>query len=357
MELAPGTEDEARALASSRGAGAALPFVSVLIAVRNEAGHIGRCLQGLVGQDYPRDRFEVIVLDGQSTDATADEVGQMSQTYGLPQIIETNPKRTTAAGLNLGLSLASGEVIIKVDGHTRVDPDFITAGVRALHESGADAVGGPIRTQGFGAAGRAIALAMASPFGVGDAAFRHSSREQWTDSVPFAAYRRDVFRRIGVFAEDIDRGEDDEFNYRLRESGGRILLTPSIGAVYFPRSGFGGLLRQYWGYGLAKASVLGRHPRRLRPRHLVPSAFVLTLGLGGLPSLVDRRFAVLVGLAVGAYGVANTLATLAIARQGYGREARYLPFAFASIHLAAGAGFIAGALRGLARRIRKAPSS
>jgi len=341
LELAP------QAAGAAADASAATPFVSVLVPVRNEAAYIGRCLEALARQDYPRDRFEVIVLDGESTDATLAAVEATRAALGLPDRLEPNRKRTTAAGMNLGLALAKGEVIIKVDGHTSVDPSFVRASVRALSESGADAVGGPIRTAGEGAIGRAIALATASRFGVGDAAFRYSSREQWTDSVPFGAYRRDVFERVGVFAEDIDRGEDDEFNYRLREHGGRILLSPAIGSTYFARSGFGALLRQYWGYGLAKAAVLGRHPRRLRPRHLVPAALVLVLCAGSLLSLVDRRFLRLVGLAAGAYAAANGLATLQLARRGNRREAPYLPLAYASIHLAAGAGFIAGVTRGL----------
>jgi cellulose synthase/poly-beta-1,6-N-acetylglucosamine synthase-like glycosyltransferase len=342
------SEPEAR----SEAGATALPFVSVLVPVRNEAGFIGRCLQALAAQDYPRERFEVFVLDGQSTDATEYEAQHTAESAGLTVFFATNQKRTTAAGMNLGLALAHGEIIIKVDGHTRVAPDFISASVRALERSGADAVGGPIETRGTGAVGRAIALAMSSPFGVGDAAFRHSRVEQWTDSVPFAAYRRSVFERVGYFAEDIDRGEDDEFNYRLGSAGGRILLTPSIRSTYYSRPTLEGLWRQYWGYGLAKAQVLARHPRRLRPRHLVPSALVLTLAGGALFSLLSSRFALIVTVTGTAYATANAVASLRIARQGNWREARYLPLAFAVIHFAAGAGMIVGAVRDALRRRR-----
>ena len=327
----------------------------MLVPVRNEAGFIGRCLQALAQQDYPRERFEVIVLDGESTDLTEYEAQVAAERYGLTVYFATNPKRTAAAGLNLGLTLAKGEVIIKVDGHTRVDPSFVSAAVKALRESGADAVGGPIETLGHGRAGRAIALAMSSPFGVGDAAFRVSQAEQWTDSVPFGAYRREVFEKVGPFAEDIDRGEDDEFNYRLRQAGGRILLTPKIRSVYFSRPTLGALARQYWGYGLAKAQVLYRHPGRLRPRHLAPSALVLALAGGGLLSLIERRFVLIPAVAASAYWTANLLASLRIASRGNWREAPLLPAAFATIHFAAGAGMIAGAAKLLLRRIRAAP--
>lgn len=332
--------------------GAAPPFVSVLVPVRNEAGFIRNCLEALASQDYPRDRFEVIVIDGESTDATQAEVGCAQHDLGLPDRIVANAQRRTTAGLNLALPLAKGDVIVRVDGHTRVDPTFLSANVRALSDSGADAAGGPIRTQGEGAIGSAIALAMSSPFGVGDTAFRHSQAEQWTDSVPFAAYRREMFDRIGGFA-DVNGGEDDEFNYRLRAHGGRILLTPSIGSVYYCRSTLTGLARQYWGYGFAKADVLSRHPGRLRPRHLVPSAFVLALSAGTLLMWVDRRFGWLAAMAGGAYAVANAIATLRLAPRAGTRQLRYLPLAFATIHLAAGGGMIAGWARRLLSKDRR----
>lgn len=332
---------------------AGLPFVSVIIPVRNEEGYIGRCLQALAAQDYPRERFEVIVLDGGSTDATEYETQRTAEAAGLTVFFAPNPKRTTACGFNLGLGLARGDVIVKVDGHTRVAPDFLSANVRALRESGADAVGGPIETRGHGPVGRAIAKAMSSPFGIGDTAFRLPADEaQWTDSVPYGAYRREVFERLGGFAEDIDRGEDDEFNYRLRQSGGRILLTPAVRSTFYCRNTYAALARQYWGYGLAKAKVLQRHPGRLRPRHLAPSALVLAVAGGLVSSFLDRRFAWLAALAAAAYAAANAAASLKETK-GDLQEARRLAAAYACIHLPAGAGMLAGLFRALFERRKR----
>ncbi|HLF79295.1 MAG TPA: glycosyltransferase family 2 protein [Dehalococcoidia bacterium] len=326
------------------------PFVSVLLAVRNEAGFIGDCLRALDAQDYPHNRFEVLLLDGESTDGTLDEAHAALEGSDLDVAIWMNYGRTTAAGFNLGLDEAAGEaqIIIKVDGHTQIAPDFISANVRALRETGADAAGGPIETRGRGVVGRAIALAMSSPFGVGDSAFRQGdTAAQWTDSVPYGAYRREVFERIGKFAMDIDRGEDDEFNYRLRQAGGRIWLTPEVRSVFYCRDSLPALARQYWNYGLAKAAVLERHPARLRPRHLVPSSLVITLAGGLLLSPFSRRFAWLTSLAGGVYAGANLLFSWRLAQDGHKEEAPYLPAAFACIHLSAGAGLIAGFVRQL----------
>ncbi len=332
-----------------------LPYVSVVVPARNEESFITRCLQALQAQDYPRERFEVIVVDGESTDATSKEVREMALAYGIPDVFKSNPSHTTPAGFNIGILNAGGEIIIKVDGHTRVDPDFISASVKALQDSGADAVGGRIRTRGHGPEGRAIAMAMTSPFGVGDAAFRHSEnpgsepRAVWTDSVPYAAYRRDVFSQIGGFAEDIEFGEDDEFNYRLREKGGRILLSPNIKSVYFSRPKLADLLKQYWNYGQAKFEVLKRHPRRTGPRHLVPAALVFTIGTGTLLTLLRRKVSWLAVAAAGTYAAANAVASLRIGLDGNKQELPYLPLAFGAIHFGAGAGMLMGIWKALTK--------
>lgn len=337
---------------STFAAANALPFVSVVVPIRNEEGYILGCLESLAGQDYPRACFEVIVVDGLSTDGTHREIEQSRVSFGLPDMLLRNERRTTSAARNLGVEAARGEVIVFVDGHTRIDPTFLSAGAQALLSSGADCVGGPIRTEGRGRVGSAVALAMSSPFGVGDATFRYSRNEQWTDTVAFGAYKREVFERLGAFA-DVDRGEDDEFNYRLRSNGGRILLTPAIGSVYYCRDSLRGLWRQYWGYGLAKASVLSMHPERLRLRHVVPSALVLTLAGGSLLTLVERRFGWLVALTGGCYGAANLLASLRLSSSAGAKGARYLPACFATMHFAAGTGMLAGLARHLLSKGRR----
>lgn len=336
------------------------PYVSVIVPMRNEEGFAARCLQSLAAQDYPRERYEVIVVDGNSTDGTAKEVREMVLAYGVPDVFKTNPKETTATGLNLGLQMCGGEVIIRVDGHTRVDANFISESVNKLIETGADAVGGPIRTRGHGVVGRAIALAMASPFGVGDASFRHAESaatgapDRWVESVPFGAYPREVFERIGFFAEDLNAGEDDEFNYRLRDSGGRILMSPKIRSVYFSRPDLKGLLRQYWNYGNAKAEVLHRHPSRISPRHAVPSALLLSLTLGPVLGLFNRKFTWLAVLAGGSYAAATAIASWRIGKDGNKQEMPYLPLAFGAMHFGAGAGMLAGLWKIVTGKAKKA---
>ncbi|MDZ4277541.1 MAG: glycosyltransferase family 2 protein [Dehalococcoidia bacterium] len=319
------------------------PFVSVIVPMRNERRHIQRCLRSLAAQDYPRDRFEVIVVDGGSGDGSRELAEAMREELANLRVME-NRGRNTARGLNIGLAFARGEVIVRVDAHASVARDFLGQGVAALRRANADVVGGPIRTLGEGPAGEAVALAVSSPFGVGNAVFRYSEREQWTDTVAFPAYRRDVFDRVGPFAE-IDGGEDDEFHYRLRDAGGRILLTPQIRSTYYARRSYWELARQYFGYGQAKVVVLSRHPRQTRLRQIVPSAFVVALLASTIVAFFGGLLVVPLAALVGAYLTASLAASAVVSRRHGWRHLFRLPLAFACMHLAYGLGLITGLVR------------
>lgn len=322
------------------------PFVSVLIPVRNEERYIERCLYSLSAQDYPRDRFEVLVIDGQSTDTTRQIVSRFAAESTVDLRLLQNPRYRTAPGLNIGLAEARGDVIVRVDGHAAVAPDFLSRNTEALFDTRADAVGGVIQSEGDTAVGRAAAAAMSSRFGVGGASFRVGGAGR-TDTVAFAAYRRDVFARIGGFAEDIDKGEDDEFNYRLLDHGGVIMLVPEVHASYTVRGDLAGLWAQYRSYGRAKPEVLRRHPAQVRLRQLAPPAFVTALGAATLLAILGRR-GPLAALAT-VYTLAATIASLALVPRHGWRRLPILPAVFACLHLAYGTGFISGCL-GLAGR-------
>jgi succinoglycan biosynthesis protein ExoA len=324
---------------------ASLPFVSVIVPMRNEEGYIGRCLRSLAAQDYPRDRFEVLVVDGDSTDGSRGVAEQVARETGLPLRLISNPRRSTPCGLNVGIDQARGELIARVDGHAEVGLRFLSESVSALLESGADVVGGPIRSVGDDLVGGAIALAMSSPFGVGNAAFRYSQAEQYTDTVAFPIYRRSVFERAGPFAEDMEWGEDDELHYRLADAGGRILLTPRIASAYYTRSSPWALARQYFRYGRVKVEVLRRHPRQARVRQLVPGAFVVGLAATGALAALRGRFVLPLAALASVYGLASLVASLQAAGRSNRRYLPVLPLAFACLHLSYGLGFLVGLTR------------
>jgi succinoglycan biosynthesis protein ExoA len=324
------------------------PMVSIIVAMRNEERFIERCLDSLAAQDYPHELLEVLVVDGRSTDRSREIVSAVRDRVPHLRLLD-NEKRVSPVAFNIGIGEAQGDVVTIISAHCYLAPDYVSRCVEYLHRTGADCVGGPIQTVGEKDTARAIALAMSSPFGVGDALFRYSEQDLYVDTLAFGAYRRDVFERVGLFDEELVGSEDDEFNYRLRSQGGKLFLTPAIRSFYYGRSSLTDLCKQYFSYGRGKVRVMRRHPGQIRIRHLIPSLFVLCLLLSAALGLFSPWFALLFGVIVGCYVLASLLVALRIAsREGW----RYLPLlllAFACLHLSYGTGFLVGVVRFLVR--------
>ncbi len=232
-----------------------LPLVSVIVAMRNEEAFIGKCLTSLAEQDYPADLLEVIVIDGRSTDCSRDIVSAMKADLPNLRLLD-NEKKVAPVAFNIGVNNAQGEVLTIISAHCYLASDYISRCMEYLAKTGAECVGGPIESIGETPTARAIALAMSSPFGVGDALFRYSRREDYVDTLAFGAYRRDVFDRVGLFDEKLVGNEDDEFNYRLRRDGGKLFLTSAIKSFYYTRASLRALWKQYFSYGFGKVRVV-----------------------------------------------------------------------------------------------------
>ena len=327
-----------------------MPLVSAIVAMRNEESFIEKCLNSLAEQDYPPDLLEILVVDGRSTDRSREIVSVMQENMPNLRLLD-NEKRISPVAFNIGIREARGEVLTIISAHCYLAPDYVSRCVEYLERTGADCVGGPIETIGETDTARAIALAMSSPFGVGDALFRYSDREQYVDTLAFGAYRRDVFERVGLFDEDLVGSEDDEFNYRLRGQGGKLFLTPAIRSFYYGRSSLRALCKQYFRYGRGKVRVMRRHPGQVRLRHLIPSLLVLSLLVSAALGFFSPWFALLFAVIVGCYVLASLLVALSIARGEGWRYLPLLPAAFACLHLSYGAGFLWGVVRYLSQGI------
>lgn len=321
----------------------ALPLVTVVLPIRNEAAFIARCFDALAKQDYPSDRMEVVIADGMSTDGTRDIVAAACAQHATWRMID-NPGRIVPTGLNAAMAAARGEIIARVDGHCEIAPDYIRRCVQHL-QNGVDAVGGPLETVGETQLANAIALAMSSTFGVGNSAFRTvADMTMSTDSVAFPAYRRAVVDKLGPFDEELVRNQDDEYNYRLRKAGGRILLAADVRSRYFSRSSIRSLWRQYFQYGYWKVRVLQKHPRQMCARQFVPPLFAAAVG-GSVLALPFTGFGIWLLIAVvGGYLLANAYASTRVAR-GNAAVLRMVSVAFATLHVAYGSGFLYGLLR------------
>ena len=216
--------------------------------VRNEAPYIRSSLEAVLQQEYPPDSMEVIVADGMSDDGTRAIVASVAVEDPRVRMID-NPRLTAPAGLNRAVEAAKGEIIIRIDGHCRVARDYIQRCVEHLEHDKVDAVGGPIWTIGESPVGRVIAAATSSTFGVGDSMFRTKGNStKLSDTVPFPAYTRTILQRAGSFDEELVRNQDDEYNYRLRKLGAKILLASDVNSEYSCKSSLRSLWRQYFDY-------------------------------------------------------------------------------------------------------------
>lgn len=255
------------------------PFISVIVPIYNEIGYIRSFLQSLSEFDYPRHRVEYLLVDGGSSDGTVQAI-QDFRPDGLELRLLDNPDRYVPQALNLGLSKARGSVIVRLDVHALYPRDYLTSLVFWLARTEADNVGGLWETKpgGPGMKAKAIARALSSPFGVGNAYYRiGTSQPMSVDTVPFGCYRRDVFDRIGPFDPHLLRNQDDEFNARLIKKGGRIMLIPTIKISYFARTGFLPLARMMNQYGYFKPLVNVKIGRPASLRQFAPPVLILAL--------------------------------------------------------------------------------
>ena len=313
------------------------PHVTVVIPARNCAAELPECLNAVSAQTY-RGELDVLVAVAPSTDDTRNAAAAAGCRWPL-QIIQ-NPAGSTSAGLNLAIGAAAGEVIVRVDAQARLPADYVEQAVATLKRTGAANVGGVQRPVGRGDLSRIIAAALSSPFGGGPAAFRRGSGEGPVDTVYLGVFDIAALRSVGGFDESLERNQDYELNWRLREQGRLVWLDPALVVEYRPRSSWSGLARQYFDYGAWKRVVINRQPRSIRPRQLAAPVLVAGLMLSAFELLRGRLRGVLVP---GAYLLGCTLAAIRL-RSGLpaGRDRLRAAAAFAVMHLSWGAGFLLG---------------
>lgn len=257
-----------------------MPSVSVIIPCYNEEKTILFLLKSLLEQTYPLEEMEVIIADGLSKDRTREVVWQFNLNHpGFLVTVVDNVKQNIPSALNVALSHARGGFIIRLDAHSVPAKDYIEKCVQDLQAGKGENIGGvwDIRPSSEHWMAKCISMAASHKLGVGDAHYRYTSQAGEVDTVPFGAFKKELFERIGRFDESLLTNEDYEFNVRIRKSGGKIWLNPSIRSVYFSRPDLSSLATQYWRYGLWKWRMLRNNPSTLKWRQALPPAFLLSL--------------------------------------------------------------------------------
>jgi succinoglycan biosynthesis protein ExoA len=308
-------------------------LVSVIVPARNEERSIGTTLEALRAQDYRN--LQIIVVDGGSTDGTVAVVERHMAEDPRVELLH-NPRGITPVALNVALAAARGPWLVRMDAHATVDPTYVGAAVTRLREGGWGGVGGRKDGVGRTPAGRAIATALGSPFGVGGSVYHHGVREQEVDHIPFGAYPTALARELGGWDERLMTNQDFEFDYRLRRSGARLLFDPALRIDWQSKQKMGEFYQQYRRYGRGKVDVALLHPSSLRPRHLLPPLLVPYLMAAAAVALRRPRLA--------AAMVAPYAAGLAVASVDAGRRVddgaarALLPVAFLAMHIGWGVG-------------------
>lgn len=314
------------------------PLVSVILPIRNEARFIEATIDSILSQDY-EGQLEIVITDGMSTDGTRETLERLAAVDDRVRFFE-NPSKSTPNGLNIAVRASRGDVLVRCDGHVELPHDYVSTAVRILHETGAVNVGGIQRAVGITPMQRAIAFAMSSRVGVGDARFHYGGEAGAMDTVYLGVFNREAILAAGLFDEDLTRNQDYELNIRLRANGGTVWFDPALQVTYRPRATLGALWRQYFEYGTWKRRVIKMHPESTRLRQLIPPLFLIAL-------LVSVVFAVIglwqLGSVVpAAYCLLLAVATLQHLFKHRDPAALLFPAAVATMHISWGMGFLAG---------------
>ncbi len=321
-----------------------LPLVSVIVPCRNEVHFIAASLESILRNSYPKDRVEILVVDGLSEDGTRAIVSRYAAQHSVLRLLD-NVRKTTPHALNVGIAAACGDIIMRMDAHATYPPHYIAGLVEWLEKSGADNVGGicVALPSDDSSVAQAIARGLSHPFGVGTSYFRiGTSAPRWVDTVFGGCYKKDVFTRIGIFDEQLIRNQDDEFNHRLIARGGRILLVPDVVLYYYPRTSLRHLWRMYWQYGYFKPLVALKVGGIGTVRQLIPLlCLVLFLGLsfGSIGSHVSQ---IVLALLVGVYLLADFAVSFAVGSSGRRGCAGWLLLVFPVMHVSYGLGYVRG---------------
>jgi succinoglycan biosynthesis protein ExoA len=319
---------------------------TAVVATLNEERHIERCLRQLLAQRGLDGELEILVLDGGSLDRTTEIVRSFPELGDRIRLLG-NPRRYQACAYNQGIRAARGEYVWFVVAHAEYADDYLAEAIALIRRMDAANVGGVPKAVGEGPLGRAIAFAMSSPFGVGDATFRYVEDERYADSVFVGVARRDCLLQIGGFNEDVPFDEDTDLNLRLRMAGYRLAIGSRLRCRYHMRRTLGTFAKQMFRYGFWRRKSQLHYGSRIPLRVLAPPAFVVGLVLS--PALPQP----LCWLVAGAYAVFLSLASAAAARR-IGALAVLVPLVLSTMHLSYGVGWLAGFLTHRRTRSRTA---
>lgn len=325
-------------------------FISVVMPIYNEEKYIENCIDSLLLQDYPQECMEWIFVDGMSSDRTRELIEAYIEKH--PKLIKilSNPNKTVPYAMNIGIKEARGKYIIRLDAHADYNTDYISKCVYYLDTTDADNVGGVAETKSKGFVGNAIAKMLSSRFGVGNSEFRTNGESGYVDTVPFGAFRREVFEKWGGYDERLTRNQDNEMNYRIRKNGGKIYLSSDIKLSYYCRDSIKSISDMAVKNGMWNVITMKLCPGSMGVRHFIPLAFLLSLIILPITSIIYHPIWWLFAFEMTLYFALDCLCS---AKQASGiKEFILLVLLFPVFHITYGAGSLEGVMKLFSKEYR-----
>lgn len=318
------------------------PSVSVIMPVLDEERHLADAVRHILAQEYPGE-LEIVIALGPSKDRTSQIAAELAAADPRIRTVP-NPSGRTPSALNAAIGASRNEIVVRVDGHGLLTPGYIATAVRLLEETGAQNVGGVMHAEGETPFERAVATAMTSKLGVGNAKFHTGGEAGPADTVYLGAFRRSVLEKLGGYNEAFTRAQDWELNHRLRKDGGLVYFSPDLRVTYRPRPSLRALASQYRQYGRWRRVVMRTHEGTASLRYLAPPMMLILCTLGLLIGITGLAS----GIAPLAIGFAVPVGYLLLLALGSMRETRgqslavrlRLPLVLATMHWSWGWGFI-----------------
>lgn len=318
------------------------PAVSVILTVVNESRHLRDSVRAVLASDYSGE-IEIVIAVGPSRDSTLEVARQLAAEDRRITVID-NPSGRTPDGLNAALSKSHHEIVVRIDGHSEIDPSYISTAVSVLESTGAVNVGGVMAAEGTTTFERAVANAMRSSIGVGPSRFHTGGKAGSVDTVYLGVFRRSALMSVGGYDPRFTRAQDWEMNFRLRSAGGVIWFDPRLKVTYRPRHSLVALSRQYFEYGRWRRAVTRLHRRSANFRYLAPPVNLIVQTI----SLMGGVFITPVLLTpIACYILAILLGSLIIGKSASARV--LLPIVLITMHFSWGFGFISSPKRLLSK--------
>lgn len=325
--------------------------VSVVMPVYNEEKYIEKCVDSLLLQDYPKEKMEWIFVDGESKDKTVEILNGYREKYPELIVVLSNPDKIVPYAMNIGIAASKGKYIVRLDAHADYAADYISKCIHYLETTDAENVGGVAETKANGFMGNAIAKMLSSKFGVGNSQFRTGGDSGYVDTVPFGAFKREVFSKYGGYDERLVRNQDNEMNFRIRKNGGKIYLANDIRLSYYCRDSVKGISSMAVKNGMWNVITMRLCPGSMGLRHFIPLAFVLSLPTLSLLGLLHPIFLLALGAELSLYLLLDAVFS---ARQASSvKEFFALLILFPIFHVTYGVGSMIGTTKLFTKRFRQ----